>query len=123
MLADNNIERQRVQEAIDRLISGNPLHTTGHHTIVELAKESGVQRTRLYEQYPDLVADFKRLAQQAISPRLVVAASHELALANQRIDELAAENAQLRQRIRTLSAVVTELSIEHDKNKVIRLRT
>ena len=123
MLADNDIERQHVEEAIDRLISGNPLRTTGHHTVVELAKESGVQRTRLYEQYPELISDFKQRAQQAISPRLVIATSHELALANQRINDLAAENAQLRQRIQTLSAVITELSIERDQDNVVRLRT
>lgn len=123
MLADNDIERKQVEEAIDRLISGNPVRATGHHTVVELAKESGVQRTRLYEQYPDLIASFKQLAQQAISPRLIIATSHELTQAHQRINELIAENTQLRQRIRTLSAVITELSIERDQNNVVRLRT
>ncbi|MFC6127925.1 hypothetical protein [Mycolicibacterium llatzerense] len=122
-MADNDIERKHVEEAIDRLIAGTPLHTTGHHTVVALAKESGVQRTRLYEQYPDLIADFKQRAQQAISPRLIIATSDELTQAHQRAKELIAENTQLRQRIRTLSAVIAELSIERDQNNVVRLRT
>lgn len=123
MLADNDIERKQVEEAIERLIAGTPLRTAGHHTVVALAKESGVQRTRLYEQYLDLIADFKQRAQQAISPRLIIATSHELAQAHQRVNELVTENAQLRQRIRTLSAVITELSIECDQKNVVRLRT
>ncbi|WP_081289208.1 hypothetical protein [Mycolicibacterium fortuitum] len=122
-MVDNDIERQQVEEAIERLISGNPLHTVGHHTVVALSKESGVQRTRLYEQYPDLIANFKQLAQQEISPRLIIATGHELVQARERATELAAENAQLRQRIRTLSAVIAELSIQHHEHNVIRLRT
>ncbi|MBA0045101.1 hypothetical protein [Mycobacteroides sp. LB1] len=122
-MAHNDIERKQVEDAIERLIAGNPLHTVGHHTVVALAKESGIHRTRLYEQYPDLISDFKQLAQQAISPKLIIATSFELAEARKRARDLAAENTRLRERIRTLSAVVTELSIEHGQNHVVRIRT
>lgn len=121
-MAHNEVERRHVEEAVERLIAGNPHCSDGSHTIVTLAKESGVQRTRLYEQYPELIADFKRQAQQALSPRIVNATSRELATAHERVDELAAENTGLRERIRTLSAVIAELSIQKDQDNVIRLR-
>jgi hypothetical protein len=121
-VAHNEVERRQVEEAVERLITGHPHCSDGSHTVVTLAKESGVERTRLYEQYPELITDFKRRTQQALSPRIINATSRELATAHERVDELAAENARLRERIRTLSAVITELSIQNDRDNVIHLR-
>lgn len=121
-MVQSEVERRHVEQAIERLIAGHPHCSDGSHTVVALAKESGVQRTRLYEQYPELINDFKRQTQQALSPRIVNAASRELAAAHERADELAAENVRLRERIRTLSAMITELSIQNDQNNIIRLR-
>ncbi|MDO3107075.1 hypothetical protein [Mycobacteroides abscessus] len=118
----NTTERQQIKDAIERVISGNPLRSNGSYTVVTLAKEAGVHRTRLYEQYPELIAEFKMQIQQTLSPSIVLAANRELAEAHERADRLVAENALLRERIRTLSAVIAELSIQNSHNDVIRIR-
>ncbi|WP_433611992.1 hypothetical protein [Prescottella agglutinans] len=121
-MEDNASERQQVEEAIERLLSGCPQVSSGDHTVVALAIESGVKRTRLYEQYPDLLTGFKTRAQQTVTPRLAAAVSHELTAARDRIDELSDENVRLRARIRTLCAVIAELSIQRDGENVVAFR-
>ena len=115
-------DQGQVQEAIERQLRGCPQVCSGDHTVVALAIESGVKRTRLYEQYPDLLAAFKTRAQQTVTPRLAGAVSHELTAARDRINELSDENGRLRERIRTLYAVIAELSIQRDGGNVVAFR-
>lgn len=118
----NEAERQRVEEAIQRLLHGSPRLSNGDHTIVALAIESDVKRVRLYEQYQDLINDFKKRARQTTFSKHSVAAHRELVETRNLADKLANENHQLRDRIRTLSAIIAELSIHETNAHVIPFR-
>lgn len=69
-------------------------------------------RGRLYEHHSDLLNEFKATAGRGPVTPNVEALQRQLAQARDHNQELAAENAQLRSKIRTLSAVITELT--HD---------
>lgn len=110
--AGNDEERQRVRAAINRIRDNKAEQSNGARTVVALADESGISRQRLYEYHGDLLNEFKAtVGCGPVSPN-VEALQRQLAQAREHNQELAAENAQLRGKIRTLSAVITELT--HD---------
>ena len=47
-------ERQAIIEAIERLLAGKPLHSSGALGIVTLAAEAGVKRNKLTHKHTDL---------------------------------------------------------------------
>lgn len=108
----NEEERQLVQAAIGRLRNNNAERSNGAHTVVALAAESGVPRQRLYEHHSDLLTEFKSTVGCGPVAPNVEAVQRQLAQARDHNQELAAENAQLRGKIRTLSAVIAELTHE-----------
>lgn len=115
----NDEERLLVEAAMLRLRENKAERSNGAHTIVALADESGVPRQRLYEHHGDLLHEFKRsLGRGPVSPSLE-ALQRQLAQARDHNQELAAENAQLRSKIRTLSAVITELTHEASSANVV----
>jgi chromosome segregation ATPase len=116
------IERQLIREAAGRLIDGTARHSSGQLNIVALAQESGISRTRLYEQHADLVAGFKAKTGLGHLPPDVRALQGQLAAASQRISELQTENRHLEQRIQTLTAIITELTLDTTPGNVIPLR-
>nr|WP_313776684.1 hypothetical protein [Mycobacterium sp.] len=110
--ARNDEERQLVQAAMGRLRDNNAEQSNGAHTVVALAAESGISRQRLYEHHGDLLNEFKAtVGCGPVSPN-VEALQRQLAQTRDHNQELATENAHLRSKIRTLSAVITELT--HD---------
>jgi chromosome segregation ATPase len=115
----NDEERQLVRAAMSRLRDNKAERSNGAHTVVTLADESGVPRQRLYEHHSDLLNEFK--ATVGCGPVLpnVEALQRQLAQARDRNQELASENAQLRSKIRTLSAVITELTHETSRANVV----
>ena len=105
-------ERQQVREAAQRLLTGAPQHSNGRHTVAALAAEAGVLRQRLYEHHAELVAEFQTTTgRRAISPN-VQALQQELADSRQRIHQLKGHVTLLQKRIRTLGAVIAELTHE-----------
>ncbi|GAS93504.1 hypothetical protein LIX17_25220 (plasmid) [Mycobacterium avium subsp. hominissuis] len=108
----NDEERLLVQAAMIRLRENQAERSNGAHTIVALADESGISRQRLYEHHSDLLNEFKAsVGCGPVAPN-AEALQRQLAQARHHHQELAAENAQLRSKIRTLSAVITELTHE-----------
>jgi hypothetical protein len=51
-------ERDRIREAMDRILSGSPLHSNGALTVVALATEAGVPRNALTQRHQDLKNEF-----------------------------------------------------------------
>ena len=56
---DDTQERKEIQAAIDRLLAGTPLRSTGELTVVQLAAEAGVKRWKLTHQHTDLMHSFQ----------------------------------------------------------------
>ncbi|BBX33149.1 hypothetical protein MMAG44476_35796 [Mycolicibacterium mageritense DSM 44476 = CIP 104973] len=115
----NEEERLLVQAAMLRLRENKAERSNGAHTVVALADESGIPRQRLYEHHSDLLNEFK--ASVGCGPVFpnAEALQRRLAQARDHNQELAAENAQLRRKNRTLSAVITELTHETSGANVI----
>lgn len=93
-------ERKEIQAAIDRLLAGTPLRSTGELTVVQLAAESGVKRWKLTHQHVDLMRSFQAAARQEDTEPPVTARWRA------RIAELEEDNRALRQRNASLQATV-----------------
>jgi len=114
-------ERQHLREAAQRLLTGAPQRSSGHLTVSTLATESGVSRQRLYEHHADILAEFRGNAgSRPISPN-TGALQEQLTHAHERIDHLEGENKVLQRRITTLSAIITELTLEANDDKLVTL--
>jgi hypothetical protein len=117
--ARNDEERQRVRAAMSRLRDNKAEQSNGARTVVALADESGIPRQRLYEHHSDLLNEFKATVGCGPVTPNAEALQRQLAQARDHNQELAAENTQLRSKIRTLSAVITELSHETSGANVV----
>ncbi|WP_431236036.1 hypothetical protein ACQ856_30105 (plasmid) [Mycolicibacterium psychrotolerans] len=108
-------ERQLVQAAIGRLRDNTAERSNGARTVVALAAESGVPRQRLYEHHSDLLDEFKAtIGHGPVDPN-IEALQRQLAKCRDRNQELTVENAHFQAKIRTLSAVIAELT--HDRSR------
>ncbi|WP_125261833.1 hypothetical protein [Streptomyces alboflavus] len=107
-------ERDRIEAAMDRILSGMPEHSTGALTIVALAQEAQVPRNALTQRHPDLRNGFydkvrqrgqvpdaeKRLRKQIVKLKELRAADAE-------------ELAQLREDVAGLVRTVNQLTLEN----------
>jgi hypothetical protein len=68
-------ERRAIRAAMDRLMTGQPLRTTGALTIVGLAHEADVKRHVLTHRHTDLKDEFYARArgQNHVSPQAAIA--------------------------------------------------
>jgi hypothetical protein len=114
-------ERRQIRQATQRLLTGTTQRSNGKLTVATLATEAALPRHRLYEHHTDLLTEFKTAAGAGPVPPSVQAAQEQLAVANKRAGDLQAENELLRQRITTLSAVITELTLEAQANNILTL--
>jgi hypothetical protein len=115
-------ERRLIAEAVQRLVTRTPQRSDGKLTIATLAVESGVSRQRLYEHHADLITEFR--AQTTGAPAgspAISALSAQLADGHERIRELEAANTALDEKIRTLCAVIAELTHETSATNVVAL--
>ena len=117
--ARNDEEHQRVRAAMSRLQDNKAEQSNGARTVVALADESGVPRQRLYEHHSDLLNEFKATVGCGPVTPNAEALQRQLAQARAHNQELAAENTHLRSKIRTLSAVITELTHETSGANVV----
>lgn len=107
----DHAERAAITAAMDRLLNGTPVRSTGSLTALQLAAEAGVKRWILTHKHTDLKDDFLRRAQEA--GKLPPAFQH----LQDRITDLEAENRRLRDEKRDLkqrndlyAMVINELS-------------
>lgn len=104
-------ERQHVKDAAQRLLTGTARASNGTPTVAALAREAGINRTSLYQRHPDLIAEFKAGTATAVTPAAQTLKT-QLDAASTRITELEAENGGLRERVRALTALTVEMSLE-----------
>jgi hypothetical protein len=117
-----NDEKHQLRQAAERLLAGAPQRSNGRLTVSTLATEASLPRHRLYEHHAELVAEFKTAAGAgAIAPN-ADALQRQLADAHRREEQLKADKAALADRIRTLSAVITELSHEAHAENIVPMR-
>jgi len=122
-LARLDTERQHVKDAAQRLLAGTARASNGTPTVTSLARESGINRTSLYQRHPDLLAEFKANVPNAAVTPAAQALRGQLDAARTRIADLEQQNAALGERVRALSALVVEMSLEADgKANVIPLK-
>jgi hypothetical protein len=114
-------ERRQIRQAVQRLLDGTTQRSNGKLTVAMLAIEAALPRHRLYEHHTDLVTEFKTTAGAGPVPPSVQAAQEQLAVANKRAGDLQAENELLRQQITTLSALITELTLEAQADNILNL--
>jgi chromosome segregation ATPase len=104
-------ERQAINDAIERMITGTPVRSTGALTVLQLANEAGVKRWVLTHKHPDLKEEFeqRRAAANGIPAAFqsVHARSVDLETANRQLRET---NAALNERVEVYAQVITELS-------------
>lgn len=93
-------ERKEIEAAIQRLLDGTPLRSTGELTVVQLAAEAGVKRWKLTHQHIDLMRSFQAAARQAKHESPLVAPWRA------RVADLEADNRALRQSNTELQATV-----------------
>jgi len=104
-------ERRLIAEAVQRLVARTPQRSDGKLTIATLAAESGVSRQRLSEYHADLITEFRaQTTGVPVGSPAISALSAQLADAHERIRELEAANTALDEKIRTLCAVIAELT-------------
>jgi AcrR family transcriptional regulator len=114
-------EQRLIEEAAQRLLGRTPQRSDGKITIASLAIEAGVSRQRLYEHHADVIAGFRNQANGAPGSPESSALRSQLAEAHERIRELEAAGAAREERIRTLCAVIAELTHEASATNVVVL--
>jgi uncharacterized protein YlxW (UPF0749 family) len=93
-------ERKEIEAAIQRLLEGTPLRSTGELTVVQLAAEAGVKRWKLTHGHVDLMRSFQAAVRQADTQSPVIAPWRA------RVASLEADNGSLRQRNTDLQATI-----------------
>lgn len=119
-------KRALIQKAIANLISGNPTCSDGKPTVSNLAKEAGLHRQRLYDEFPDLVEHFK----QETRSTAPVGVREQLQRAEAAIKQLSERNDGLvqqikerEQRIEVLSALIVELTLQQEPCNLTQLNS
>lgn len=118
-------EASEVEAAAERLLNGTALRSSGRRlSVVALAEEAGMKRTRLYELHREQVDAFLAQAGRIPAGPSMQALQAQLEEARAKIAELEAENAAQQGRIRTLLALVSEISLQADgSTNVMPMRT
>jgi hypothetical protein len=110
---DHDRTRRKIQSAMDRLLEGNPLHSTGRLNVSQLAIEAGVPRWRLTHQHVDLKELFQaRLRSNDTVPARYRNAATALEALRKTHRELLEHCAELEQRNRLYANVIQLLSLE-----------
>jgi AcrR family transcriptional regulator len=121
--SQSQAEREHIRAAALRLKNGTPTRSNGSLTASSLATEAGVSRQRLYEHHADLIAEFRAAAgTNRATTTDILALKNQLADARARIQKLESQEAHLLGQIRTLHAVIAELTHEAEASNVIRLK-
>lgn len=111
---DHAVERRDLTAAADRLLAGTPLRSTsGKLTSTELIIESGLRRDIVYGDHRDLVDGFTAQvrAQEATPSSIAGIADENRTLTNEN-DALKRQLAEERETTKTLTKIVSELSLE-----------
>ena len=111
-------ERRMIRDAMDRLLSGNPIRSDGKLTVKSLAIEVGVKRYRLTHVHTDLQDEFraKVLAQGGVSDAMRALRNRIAELEENRAEDRSERRQAVADRKR-LARVVRLLTHENDRLK------
>jgi septal ring factor EnvC (AmiA/AmiB activator) len=114
--SDPTGERDAIRAAMHRLLTGQPINSTGALTVLQLAAEAGVKRWVLTHKHPDLRTEFEEQRDKVNG--IPQAFQHLQA----RVVDLEADNKRLRnqktelsKRVDTYAQVIHELATELDQ--------
>ncbi|GAA1812071.1 hypothetical protein HC028_05775 [Planosporangium flavigriseum] len=107
-------ERVAIQEAMDRLLRGEPRQSDGALTVMSLVRESGLKRHHLTHKHTDLQAEFRRrVAELNAEPVKVTELREELAALQakyaERGEQLRNAEGQVRQYAENLAVAVLQI--------------
>lgn len=107
------VERERIRDAMHRLLDGEPLHSDGKLTIKSLADEAEVKRWLLTHRHTDLQGEFRaRIAQQDSTTPEIAALKAERDALQARVKELASQLRIERATITRLERVINVLTLQ-----------
>jgi uncharacterized coiled-coil DUF342 family protein len=108
-------ERQAILAAMQRLLAGTPLRSSGNLDIVALADEAGVKRNKLTHKHTDLKDQFyaERRAHDGVTEREAKLHS-EIALLKARVDELRDERDHYRTASEVFARAMHVLTVQND---------
>ncbi len=123
-------ERQAITAAIERLLAGKPLQSSGALDIVTLAEEAGVKRNKLTHKHADLKDLFyaERKARDGVAESEITL-REEIATLKEKIKNLREERDEYRIASETFARAMNVLTIENtnlrkeiDKNRSTSVR-
>ena len=111
-----------IRDAMERLLQGEPIGPDASLTGLALAKESRVPRWKIYDEYRDLLDEFRiRAARQGNEPRAIRGLLKKHAKQHSRLKTRYARNrdtlAQSVATVKRLSRVVNVLALENAQLK------
>ena len=107
--------RKKILAAMDRLLDGRPLRSTGRMSVTQFAIEAGIQRWHLTHQHVDLKEVFQSPVQAASStPAAFARDLSKFEKLKQTHVELVAHCTELEERIQLYSAVIDLLVLEKE---------
>jgi hypothetical protein len=111
--AEKDPVRKKILAAMDRLLDGNPLRSTGRLSISQLAIEAGVARWRLTHQHLDLKEQFQARIKAADNDSGAGQLTDYEKLKDAHA-ELRKHCAELEERVQLYASVINLLALEKD---------
>ncbi|MBF6439655.1 hypothetical protein [Nocardia cyriacigeorgica] len=105
--------RKKLLAAMDRLLAGKPLRSTGRLSVSQLAVEAGLERWRLTHQHTDLKELFQARV-KAAQAATAAAGPSDYDKLKEKHAELLAHCAQLEEQVRLYASVIHLLTLEKD---------
>lgn len=111
----NDPIRTKILAAMERLLAGNPLRSTGRLSVSQLAVEAGVPRWHLTHQHVDLKEQFQaRVANAEHTPAAFAQRLNEFDELKKVHAKLIAHCAELEERLLAYATVINLLSLEKE---------
>lgn len=111
-------ERRLIRDAMDRLLTGQPIRSNGALTVVALAEEAGVKRHLLTHRHPDLKNEFyAKVRSQGTIPQNEVDLRSKITDLESKICNLRTERDALRAEASTLRRMNNVFSVENAQHQ------
>ncbi|WP_203666114.1 hypothetical protein [Streptomyces parvus] len=109
-------ERDRIRDAMDRILSGAPQASNGALTVVALAQEAGVPRNALTQRHLDLKNEFyERVKERGATPDVESRLRQKIVKLKETISNKNKELDRLRTDVPALVRVINQLTLENQQ--------
>jgi hypothetical protein len=113
-------ERDRIRAAMDRILAGTAVNSSGALTIVALAQEAGVPRNALTQRHLDLKNElYERIKERGSASDVEVRLRATVAKLKTTIANKNAELARIRADVPALVRAVNQLTLENQELRVL----